>query len=168
MFLILFINLVFGITDNCTDDYCNASIKVGGIEKFGAKKKLKTELLTWINARKDIATEWGAPDTYTIELTNADDDKAADDAYKTAQKVRSICDHILNLIVAYNLTNSFTTTQINQMKLDFAAAKAYLQDYQPWAAKAEIIGITPDETIVTTAFKNKLLNAFSESGLPGL
>lgn len=177
MIYLLFLNLVFAtdITDNCTDTYCNASIKIGGVEKFAAKTKLKTELLTWINARKDVTTEWGAPDTYTIELTNADAAKTLADNYSTARRVRGLCDHVLNLIISYNLGGAFTTAQIDQLELDFADIKKAITDYRPWKAKPLLEAAVFDNVIFTAQqntdlanFRDELLAALTESGLPGL
>jgi hypothetical protein len=55
-----------------------------------------------------------------------------------------VCKECLDYIRAYNVNAGMTTGQIVQMKNDFATIKGFLDDGQPWGAKAAIEAISDE------------------------
>lgn len=94
---------------------------------------------------------------------------AAREARKLAgRKAKLVCQEVLDLIAGFNIERALTVEQIATLKTTFATIKEYLNDSQPWSAKAEVEALTPDGTLVTQEMKDDILQEFSESGLQGL
>jgi hypothetical protein len=104
------------------------------------------------------------PADYTIELTNAQAEKDAQDYAAAGAAAKGLCDKIYHMVMGYNISRNFDTPTLNQMKVDFNNAKTYLQDCQVAAAKAEIEAISADPAKFTQEFKDMVLNEFTKAG----
>jgi len=81
---------------------------------------------------------------------------------------RQLCEDILDMIAGFNIQNSVSTTEIAQMKIDWALAFEYLKDNQPWGFKATLDLIDVTGTPITSDFIDRINKRISQSGLSGL
>ena len=117
----------------------------------------------------EVETLMQALEAQSAELVAiAEVKKVKKDRRDLGKKARSVCEDVLDTITGYNISRSWTTEQINQLKVTFSEVKSYLSDGQPWAAKALIEAIEPDGVTITEAIKQDILDEFANSGLAGL
>lgn len=124
---------------------------------------------------RKFAGETDSRYTHIIEIPSYK--KYVEDAVKIAAEVskvalvtrmskgrvaREFCNNILDMIAGFNVERTLTPEQIAQMITDYAVAKAYLQDGQPFAAKIVLDAITPDEVITTTEMKDVIADMYAE------
>ncbi len=164
-YLLLIFNLFAGSqVDNCISDVCKVVVKINSVEKFGSGHMSEAEALTWINERKNSGL-WGDVNLLDIEINDAKSEKDAIDYERSGLSALNFCSKIYSMVMGYNMSKSFTTAQLNQMKVDFISAHDYIKkDCQPHAAKAAIEGITADPNKFTQEFKDLVLNEFAKAG----
>lgn len=166
MFILFLINLVFSsvtITDNCTNNFCQIEVKNGNVLLRKIDTLPSDKKTTWHLNVSELT-----PNATTVIYSNAGSEGALIGKAELGKKARQVSQKVLDLIAGHNLGLSLTTVQINELKVTYAVAKTYLDDGQPWGAKAAIDTIAVNEPIVTQELLDQINTIFSESGLPGL
>lgn len=110
------------------------------------------------------------PDQITIE--GPTDNSAAIEEEKERQRLISLgendekcCIEVLRYIGGANRDRTLTAEQISEMQTLFSTIEAYLRASRPDSAKALIVGLVPDEVLVTTVIKRDILAIFTKYGI---
>jgi len=164
MFFLLLVLNVFASTaiiDNCTDDICNAVIKVDGVEKFGSKQEISKTIVNLEYNITDIdgnvtgvgnhdCDRYTFPADYTIELTNAAAEKQAELELRTALASQN-CGRIVQarMLIRNSKKTDLTRGDKIQIISDYSSIVSLLSTGSLPTARDEILAAVPDGKRVT-------------------
>ena len=127
-----------------------------GMKALGIDKKPRN-YLNEIKELEDSSLAQAVYDAYLIEMDIREQREILESKKQIGQKVRSMCDSALDVIIGYNVARSFTPEQQNQMKAIYADIFQALKDYQPATAKALIQAVEVDDVLTTQSMKDDVL-----------
>ncbi len=106
---------------------------------------------TWVNLHPEYE--------YTIEdITTEHNAQVEENALVASGQISTDkCNRVLNYISGYNISQEFTTEQINTMMTTFSAVNSYLKAGMPNSALTAVNASTPDGVVVTEALKTKII-----------
>jgi hypothetical protein len=113
----------------------------------------------------EVLTEIHVPNDFSIEITDItleyEAEQRRQNQINEGKNSRLCCEEIIDLIGGYNLSRAFTSSEINQLLVEFSSINSYLKNFMPRSAKP-LIESSPISSTLTQQLKDDIVAIFTK------